>query len=165
MKYVYPCKIVLDEEAGGDSYVVTFSDVYGATTGGRSWDEAVEHAEDALVAALGAYCRQQEEIPLASPITDGQAPIPLPLIAASKVALNTAMRRQGVTTENLAEKMSLTTPAVQKLCNPDTYSHLSTIEKALRLLGCSLVVEEVPWPPPSRSSKQPSKTKEAVALR
>ena len=165
MKYVYPCNIVLDEEADGEAYVVTFPDVYGATTGGRSWDEAVEHAEDALVAALGAYYRQQEEIPLPSPIAEGQAPIPLPPIAASKVALNTAMSRQGVTIENLAENMGLPTPAVQKLCNPDAYSHLSTLERALRLLGRSLVVEEAPWPPPSRSSKQPSKTKEAVALR
>ena len=140
MKYVYPCNIALDEEADGESYVVTFPDVYGATTGGRSWDEAVEHAEDALVAALGAYYRQQEDIPLPSPIADGQVPIPLPPIAASKVALNTAMRRQGVTIENLAEKMGLPTPAVQKLCNPDAYSHLSTLERALRL----------PRPQPSR---------------
>ena len=165
MKYVYPCNIALDEVADGESYVVTFPDVYGAATGGRSWDEAVEHAEDALVAALGAYYRQREEIPLPSPISDGQAPIPLPLITASKVALNTAMRRQRVTIENLAEKMGLTTPAVQKLCNPDAYSHLSTIEKALRLLGCSLVVEEAPWPPSVASSKQTSKPKEAIALR
>ena len=165
MKYVYPCNIVLDEEADREAYVVTFPDVYGASTGGWSWEEALEHAEDALVAALGAYYRQQEDIPLPSPIADGQVPIPLPPIAAAKVALKTAMRRQGVTIENLAEKMDLATPVVQKLCNPDAYSHLSTIEKALRLLGCSLVVEEVPWPPPSRSSKLPSKTKEAVALR
>ena len=164
MKYVYPCNIVLDEEADREAYVVTFPDVYGASTGGWSWEEALEHAEDALVAALGAYYRQQEDFPLPSPIADGQVPIPLPPIAAAKVALNTAMRRQSVTIENLAEKTGLTTPAVQKLCNPDTYSHLSTIERALRLLGRNLVVEEITWPPSIDSSKQMSKTKEAIAL-
>ena len=164
MKYVYPCNIVLDEEADREAYVVTFPDVYGASTGGWSWEEALENAEDALVAALGAYYRQQEDIPLPSPIADGQVPIPLPPIAAVKVALNIAMIRQGTTQGELAEKMGLTTSAVQKLCNPDAYSHLSTIERALRLLGRNLVVEEIPWPRSIPSSQQTSKTKEAVAL-
>ena len=164
MKYVYPCNIVLDEEADREAYVVTFPDVYGATTGGWSWDEALENAEDALVAALGAYYRQHEDIPLPSLIVDGQIPIPLPAIPAAKVALNAAMRQQGTAQGELAEKMGLTRPAVQRLCNPDLHSHLGAIEKALRLLGRSLAVEDGPWPPSASPSLEPSPTKEAVAL-
>ena len=48
MRYVYPCDIVLDEEeksaTGREAYTVTFPDVYGATTGGWSWEEALENA-------------------------------------------------------------------------------------------------------------------------
>ena len=164
MKYVYPCNVVLDEKADGDADVVTFPDVYGATTGGRSWEEALENAEDALVAALGAYYSQHEEIPLPSPIADGQVPIPLPVVPAAKLALNRSMRRQGITQTEMAEKLGLTADAVDKLCNPDSYSHLSTIEKALRIVGCSLVVEESEGLLSDSSSKQHSKSREAVTL-
>lgn len=164
MKYVYPCNIVLDEEADREAYVVTFPDVYGATTGGWSWDEAVEHAEDALAAALGSYYRNQEDMPVPSPIAIGQVPIALPAVPAAKVALNRAMRSQGTTEVELAKKLGLTRPAVQKLRNPDLYSHLSTIEKALRLLGLSLVIEDMPSPRTSSRSKKPTREKEAVAL-
>jgi hypothetical protein len=35
MRYAFPCEIVRDEEER-EAYVVTFPDVYGATTGGWS---------------------------------------------------------------------------------------------------------------------------------
>ena len=125
MKYVYPCNIVLDEEADGESYVVTFPDVYGATTGGLPWEEALGNAEDALVAALGALTiasRKKSLCPAPLP-TDRHADSLTSHRCFQSGILNTAMRQQGVTTEILAEKMGLTRPAVQKLCNPDAYSH------------------------------------------
>ena len=164
MKYVYPCNIALDEEADGEAYVVTFPDVYGATTGGWSWDEALGNAQDALVAALGAYHRLGEDIPVPSPVADGQIPIALPPLAAAKVALNAAMRRRGMDERQLAGEMGLTLSAVNRLRNPDAYSHISTLEKALRLLGCNLVVEESGSAPTRSSSKNPLKAKEPVAL-
>ena len=68
MRYVYPCDVVLDEEermaTGREAYTVTFPDVYGATTGGWSWEEALENAEDALVAALGSHYYFKQDLPL-----------------------------------------------------------------------------------------------------
>ncbi len=164
MKYVYPCNIAPDEEKGGEGYVVTFPEVYGATTGGRSREEALENAKDALVAALGAHYRQRETIPLPSAIADGQVPIALPIVPAAKVALNRAMRQRGMTLAELAKEMGLTESATDKLCNPDAYSHLSTLEKALRHLGCSLVVEESDEAPTRSSPEHPLKAKEPVVL-
>ena len=147
MRYVYPCDIVLDEEewaaTGREAYTVTFPDVYGATTGGGSWKEALENAEDALVAALGSYHYLNEDLPLPSPTKEGQQPIALRPTAAAKVALNTAMRKQGMTKVALAEKLGVTESAVRKLCNPDHHSHMSTIERALKVVGIGLVVEAV----------------------
>lgn len=163
MKYVYPCNIALDETADREAYVVTFPDVYGANTGGWSWEEAIENAEDALVAALGASYRQQGEIPLPSPVADGQVPINVPVIPAAKLALNRSMRGQGITQRELAERLGLTADATATLCNPDYFSHLSTIEKALRIVGCGLVVEESGRLPSKHSYKQHSKSREAVA--
>ena len=150
MRYVYPCDVVLDEEermaTGREAYTVTFPDVYGATTGGWSWEEALENAEDALVAALGSHYYFKQDLPLPSAVKEGQQPIPLRPVAAAKVALNTAMRKRGMTKVALAEKLGITESAVRKLCNPDHHSHMSTIERALKVVGIRLVVEAVEKP-------------------
>ena len=150
MRLVYPCDIVFDEEekeaTGREAYTVTFPDVYGATTGGWSWQEALDNAEDALVAALGSHYYLNQDIPLPSAVKEGQHPVALRPVAAAKVALNTAMRRQGVTKVALAEKLGITESAVRKLCNPDHHSHMSTIERALKVFGLSLVIEVVEKP-------------------
>ena len=147
MRLVYPCDIVLDEEereaTGREAYTVTFPDVYGSTTGGWSWEEALENAEDALVAALGSYYYLNEDIPLPSPVKEGQQPIAPRPVAAAKVALNAAMYKSGVTRTALAEKLGITAEAAYKLCNPDHYSHISSIDRALKVVGVCLVIEAV----------------------
>ena len=145
MRYVYPC--VLHAEKG-EGYWVSFPDVKGANTGGSSREEALEMAEDALVAALGGYYYLGEDIPLPSPVGEGQEPVPLRPVAAAKVALNVAMRDQGVTKVALANRLGVSEAAVRKLCNPDHRSHISTVERALHAVGRGLIIEDAPWPSP-----------------
>ena len=105
MKYVYPCNIVPDEEKGGEGYVVTFPEVYGAITGGRSWEEAMENAKDALVAALGARAIANESrfpYQMQSPMDKFR--LPFPMATAAKVALNRAMSQRGMTLAELAKE-------------------------------------------------------------
>ena len=146
MRYDYPCKIVRDEEeakaTGREAYVVTFPDVYGAVTGGWSWKEAMEMAEDCLGVALGMYVKAREDIPVPGPLADGQVLISVPPIIAAKLALYTAMREQDVTNVALATQLDLQENAVRRLVDPRHRSHISTVERALRALGRSLVVED-----------------------
>ena len=142
MRYAFPCDIVRDAEEDREAYVVTFPDVYGATTGGWSWDEAVAVAEDALAAALAMYVKNREDIPPPSPLVDGQVLIPVPAIVAAKLALYTAMREQGTTNVRLAEQLGVTENAIRRLIDPDHRSHIGQVEKALRALGRSLAVED-----------------------
>lgn len=121
---------------------MSFPDVRGALTSGKDRAEALELAEDALVAALGAYFRLRQDIPLPSPIEDGQESIPLPPIPAAKVALCTAMREQGITEAELAERLGIGRNSARSICNPDHRSHMGRIEKALRAVGRRLVVED-----------------------
>ena len=147
MRYAYPCNIVRDDEeeraTGREAYVVTFPDVCGAITGGWSWDEALEMAEDCLGVALGAYVKLREDLPTPSPIADGQVLVPVPLIVAAKLTLYTAMRRQGITNVALAARLGVQENAVRRLVNPNHRSHISQVEKALRAVGRSLVVEDM----------------------
>lgn len=99
MRYAYPCNIARDEEEEGESgreaYTVTFPDVYGANTGGWSWEEAVEMAKDCLGVALGMYVKAREDIPAPSSLAEGQVLISVAPIVAAKLALYAAMREQG----------------------------------------------------------------------
>ena len=153
MRYAYPCSIVIDEEelkeTGREGYVVSFPDVYGANTGGYSWDEAVEMADDCLGLALGFYFDKGEDIPTPSPPAEGQVVIPVPPLVAAKLTVYTAMREQGMTTRALAEKLGLTEEAVGKLLDPAYRTHFSQVEKALRAVGRSLVVEDAPVAKPA----------------
>ncbi len=139
MRYVYPC--ILHPEEGGGFYV-SFPDVRGALTSGKDRAETLDLAEDALVAALGAYFRLRQDIPLPSPIADGQESVPLPPIPAAKVALCTAMREQGITEAELAERLGIGKNAARSICNPDHRSQMDRVEKALRAVGRRLVVED-----------------------
>ena len=147
MRYAYPCAITLDDEekkaTGRDSYMVTFPDIYGANTSGCSKKEALEMAEDCLAVALGMYITLREDIPPPSPLSEGQELIAVPTIVAAKLALYKAMREQGVTNVALADRLGLSEGAVRKLVNPEHRSHIGQVEKALRAVGHSLVVEDI----------------------
>ncbi len=153
MKYAYPCNIDLDEEelgeSGREAYVVNFPDLPEAITGGWSWDEAVEMAEDVLGLCLAHYCTHLGQIPTPSPPAEGQVVIPVPPLVAAKLTVYTAMREQGMTTRALAEKLGLTEEAVGKLLDPAYRTHFSQVEKALRAVGRSLVVEDAPVAKPA----------------
>ena len=146
MRYAYPCNIVRDKEeeraSGREAYTVSFPDVYGANTGGWSWEEALEMAKDCLGVALGMYVKAREDIPSPSPISKGQVLISVAPIVAAKLALYAAMREQGVTNVALAARLGLQENAVRRLVEPGHRSHIASVEKALRAVGRSLVVED-----------------------
>ena len=141
MQYAYPCNLIPDYEEG-EGFIVTFPDVPGAITGAQTREESLLLAEDALVAMLAVYVQQQREIPTPSPVADDQELVALPPIAAAKLALYTAMREQGITGDALAVRLNLSDSAIRKLLDPDCFSHISQIMKALRTVGRSLVIED-----------------------
>ena len=141
MQYAYPCNLIPDHEEG-EGFIVTFPDVPGAITGAQTREESLFLAEDVLVAILAVYVQQQREIPTPSPVADGQELVAVPPIAAAKLALYTAMREQGITGDALAIRLNLSDSAIRKLLDPDCYSHISQILRALRNVGRSLVIED-----------------------
>ena len=146
MRYAYPCSIVRDEEeereTGRESYVVTFTDVPEAITGGWSWEEALYMAEDCLGVALGFYVDANEDIPTPSSLKEDQVLIAVPVLVAAKLTIYTAMRERGITNADLAVRLGMGEDAVRKLLDTMYRSHLSHLEKALRVVGRSLVIED-----------------------
>ncbi len=140
MRYTYPCVLTPEEDDGG--FNVTFPNVPEALTCGDDRAEALEMAEDALVVALCAYVDNSEALPVPSEAEGGQVMVAVPPIVAAKLALYTAMRKQGITAGELADRLGLSSDAVRKVMDPDYGSHLTQVEKALRAVGRSLVVED-----------------------
>ena len=68
--------------------------------------------------------------------------VAVPPVAAAKVALYLAMREQGITRGDLARRLGLSETAVRRLVNPDHRSHIGQLQKALRAVGRTLVVED-----------------------
>ena len=139
MQYAYPCSLIAEPEGG---FYVSFPGVIGAHTCGDDRAEALEMAEDALVVALCAYVDNNETLPVPSEAEERQVMVAVPPIVAAKLALYTAMRKQAITAEELADRLGLSEDAVRKVMDPDYGSHLTQVEKALRAVGRSLVVED-----------------------
>ncbi|MDE0510349.1 MAG: type II toxin-antitoxin system HicB family antitoxin [Gammaproteobacteria bacterium] len=138
MQYAYPC--VLTSEDDGVS--VSFPDIPEALTCGDDRSDALVQASDALVTALCAYVYGRESIPTPSPVVKGQELIAVPLVVAAKLALYSAMRQQGMSKTGLARRLGLSEGAVRKLLDPDHRSHIGQVEKALSVLGHSLIIAD-----------------------
>ncbi len=138
MIYAYPCQLIPDE---GGGLVATFPDVPEAITGGSDRTEALRMAEDALASALAGYVQNNSEIPIPSEAVDGQVSVSVPTVVAAKLALYSAMKALRVTKMELANRLGVSESAVRKLTNPDHRSHMSQVQKALRILGRKLKLE------------------------
>ena len=140
MIYAYPCQLTPDEDAG---LVVTFPDVPEAITGARDRAEALAMAEDALATALAGYVNEKWDIPTPSRPVREQVLVPVPTVVAAKLALYAAMRAERITKVELANRLGVSESAVRKLVNPDHRSHIGQVQRALRAVGRSLMVEVI----------------------
>ena len=146
MRYSYPCLIERDVEefqaTGREAYVATFRDVEPAITGGWSWVETIDMASDCLGVALGFYVTDGEALPIPSSPFDGEVMISVAPLVAAKLAVYTAMREQGMSPATLAERLGMDDKTACRLLDPRYRTHLSIVERALAVVGRSLVVED-----------------------
>ena len=142
MKYTFPCNIRPDEEEGGWGFVVSFPDIYGANTGGKTFKESIILAEDCMVVALSAYVDLGSDLPTPSPYQDGQELLTVQPLIAAQLDLYTAMREQGISRADLAERLGISSDAVDKLLSLDYSTPIAEVIKALEAVGCELAATE-----------------------
>ena len=102
--------------------------------------------------ALSFYfdCTHLGYIPTPSLPTKGQVLIPVPPLVAAKLTINSAMREKGITKQALGQKLGIGEDAVRRLLDPNSRTHFTQVEKALRAVGRSLIVEDAPITEPAR---------------
>ena len=104
----------------------------------------------ASVSLLAFISMKMRTYPTPSLPTEGQVLIPVPPLVAAKLTINSAMREKGITKQALGKKLGLEEDAVRKLLDPNYRTHFTQVERALRAVGRSLIVEDVPITEPAR---------------
>jgi len=136
--FAYPAKF----SAVSDGRVlVEFIDLPRVSTDGKDAREAMEEAIDALGSDLSIRLSRHEEIPSPSVPKRGQRLVPVPLWLAPKLALNLAMREQGVNNSELARRLGVHERVVRRMLDPEHATKAEKIQTALALLGKQLTVE------------------------
>ena len=131
-------RIVLTPD-DNDTLFVTCPDLPEVTTFGEDEADALLRARDAIEEALAARIAHREPIPAAS---EGRGPrVSLPALTALKVELYRAVREDHVRKAELARRLGMHGPQVDRLFDLRHASQLGQIEAAFQALGRRLLIE------------------------
>ena len=141
MKYLYPCNIKGIEE-NGEGFVVTFPDMAEAITGSVTFRESLILVEDCLVVALEGYIVAERKLPIPSAYQKGQELLTVQPLIAAQLDLYTAMREQGISRTELAERLGVSIEYTDRLLSLDYCTPIGQVMKALEALGRSPAMAE-----------------------
>jgi antitoxin HicB len=124
--YFYPA--LFTPEAKG--FVVTVPDIPEVITEGDSLEEATEYAIDAIELILGEYIRRRSEIPRPSKRRGRNIRIvELPLLTQAKLSLYSTLQASGIRKADLARRLGVSKPQVERLLDLAHGSRLEQIEQ------------------------------------
>jgi antitoxin HicB len=124
----------------GKWFVVTFRDIPEAHTHGRTLDEAMNAAGDALETAIDIYFDERRIVPSPSRIRSGQQFVELPASLSAKIVLLNEMIRQNVRPIELARRLKTTPQEITRLTNLHHTSKIDRIAEAMSALGKTLEI-------------------------
>ena len=139
---IYPAIV----ERDGEGFFVRFPDIPEALTQGRTREEALDMAEDALLTAMDFYFGDKRKVPMPSVVKRGQTGIGLPASVSAKVLLLNAMIEQHVTPAELARKLHASPQSVTRLVDLAHASKIDAIADALHAIGRRLTIGIGPSP-------------------
>lgn len=134
----YPINLKADSNG---QILVTFPDVPEAVTAADTEDEALQMAADSLETALDFYFEDRRPVPLPSRVRRGQKSVALPALATAKVLLHNEMLSQNVKKAELARRLHIAPPNIERIFNLKHNTKIETIEAALGVLGKHLELQ------------------------
>jgi antitoxin HicB len=136
MEYIFDARLEADPDGG---FVVTFPDVPEAITAGKTREEALANATEALglalrgIASLGRGLPERTRRP-------GLVPVAVEAADALKLALVEAFRQSGLTKTEFGRRLGKTETEARRILDPDHATKIATMQAALASLGKSVVV-------------------------
>ncbi|MCU7237043.1 type II toxin-antitoxin system HicB family antitoxin [Pseudomonas peradeniyensis] len=131
MNFDYPVNVHRD--AG--SVWISCPDIPEMASAGDTLDEALFDAVDALESALSLYVDRRVAIPLPTSLQSAEAVVRLPALTAAKAALWNTMIAQNVTKTEMARRLGVNRPQVDRLVDLLHRSKIEQVEHALHVLG------------------------------
>lgn len=134
----YPVRFSKDDNG---TLLVTAPDLPEVGTYGDNVADALARAVDAIATALQGRITDRKDIPAPSRRKRGQYLVALPALVSAKLALYSAMMEAGIRKADLAKKLGVHAPQVDRLLDLDHQSRLDQIEEAARAVGRELHIE------------------------
>ena len=134
---IYP--VTLTPDTNG-SLLVGFPDFPEANSVGDDEEEALINALDALETALEIYFDERRPIPMPSKTKRGQFEVELPALETSKVLLWNEMLSQSMRKAELARRLQVHIPQVDRLFDIRHSSKLEFVEQAAHALGKKIII-------------------------
>jgi antitoxin HicB len=134
----YPVESTPDARNGG--FLVGFPDFPFVHSVGDTEEEALREAADGLESGIEFFFDERRPAPMPSVPKRGQPTVTLPALMASKVLLHNEMLRQGVKKAELARRMEMAPPNVERIFKLRYRTRIETVEAALACLGKRLDV-------------------------
>lgn len=122
------------------TYLVEVPDLPEANSVGDDQDEALLNAADAIGTALEIYFDERRAIPLPSKARKDQPTVVLPAIEEAKVLLWNEMQAQNIRKAELARRLNVHMPQIDRLFNLKHSTKVEFIEQAAKALGKKLQV-------------------------
>ena len=132
----YPVKLTRESKW----FLVTFPDIPEAHTHGRTLEQAMQAASDALETAIDIYFDERRIVPGPSRIKSGQQFVELPASLSAKIVLLNEMIRQNVRPMELARRLKTTPQEITRLTNLHHTSKIDRIAEAMSALGKTLEI-------------------------
>lgn len=128
----YP--VTLTPDTNG-TFLVGFPDIPEANSVGDDEDEALLNALDALESALEIYFDERRPVPLPSKVKKGQPFVTLPALATAKALLWNEMLSQHLRKADLARRLDVHMPQIDRLFDIKHPSKMDFVERAAKALG------------------------------
>jgi antitoxin HicB len=136
----YPAHLDPEEDGG---FVVIFPDLGVGVTQGDDREAALAQAADFLETMVTNYMAEGWNLPAPAPAR-GRPVVQLAPLVAAKAAVYRAMRQAGIDKNELALRVGIALPAVDRLFSIHHKTSLDLIEAALAALRRRLVVTVEP---------------------
>lgn len=122
------------------TFLVTFPDIPEAVAVGEDKESAAIEALDGLLCALDGYFEDRRAIPLPSAEEQGSDTVTLPALETAKVLLLNEMIAQGVKKAEMARRLDVHMPQIDRLLDLRHNTKIDFLEKAAEKLGKHLSI-------------------------
>lgn len=133
----YP--ITLEPDTNG-TFLILFVDFPTVNSVAEDREEIQTEALDALETALQGYFERRLPVPLPSSAAPGQLTVTLPALSEAKVLLWNEMFAQQLKKADLARRLHVHNPQIDRLFDLSHASKLDFVEQAAKALGKRLTV-------------------------